>query len=91
MHSNVFPDNNPLMSSLFEVDTPDAVSNLDDIQELPGLWRFRTQVSLEHLSHELDENTTARADKEIKFTVLQLFLKQVLSQPHEIYYVNKLC
>ena len=84
----VFPGNNPLMRSLFEVDTLDAVTNLDDIQELPALWRFRAHVSLEHLSHELDENTTAIADKEIQFTVLQLFLKQVLTQAHEINYVN---
>ena len=75
------------MRSLFEVDTPDAATDLDDIQELPALWRFRARVSLEHLSHEL-ENTTAGADKKIEFTVLQLFLKQVLTQVHEINYVN---
>lgn len=68
---------------MYEVDSPDAVTNLNNIYDLPALWRFRARVSLEHLTHELNENmsqVTSNKERKKMFLVLQLFLRQVYQQ-----------
>ncbi|CAH3189324.1 unnamed protein product [Porites lobata] len=66
--------NNPLMRQLYEVDiTPDDLS-VSISPTCPALWRYRTQVTLDHLSHTFQQEVASTDPERNK--VLAEFLRQ---------------
>ena len=80
----ILTGNNPLLKVVFEVDIPIAPANVQEIQEEPSLWRFRSHISLEHLAHALDESMAQKKGNEKKkkqtYRILQLFIKDVIGR-----------
>lgn len=64
---------NPLLCLMHETqNNQDVAVNPQRLHEMPRAWRFRTQISLEHLSKELADIRDGEAYK-----TLRLFLKEV--------------
>ena len=71
----ILSGNNPLMRQLYEVDTPPDDLSVSISPTCPALWRYRTQVTLDHLSHTF-QHEVASTDPE-RNKVLAEFLRQV--------------
>ncbi|XP_068694646.1 E3 ubiquitin-protein ligase rnf213-alpha-like isoform X2 [Montipora foliosa] len=66
--------NNPLMRQLYEVDVPPDTLTSGISPSCPALWRYRTQVTLDHFSHTFQQQVLSTdADKN---KVLAEFLRQ---------------
>ena len=63
------------MRELYEVDTPPDDVSVSISPTCPALWRYRTQVTLDHLSHTF-QHEVASTDPE-RNKVLAEFLRQV--------------
>ena len=71
----ILSGNNHLMRQLYEVDiTPDDLS-VSISPTCPALWRYRTQVTLDHLSHTFQQEVASTDPERNK--VLAEFLRQV--------------
>lgn len=64
------------MRQIYELDSPnyDALASLDPMH--PAFWRYRTRVSVEHLSIKFQEQVERR-DGSSPCKVLEEFLKKV--------------
>ena len=70
-----FSGNNPLMRQLYEVDViPEALTDRVP-PTCPALWRYRTQVTLDHFSHTFQQEVLSNDPESNK--VLAEFLRQV--------------
>ncbi|XP_068694638.1 E3 ubiquitin-protein ligase rnf213-alpha-like [Montipora foliosa] len=66
--------NNPLMRQLYEVNVPPDTLTSGISPSCPALWRYRTQVTLDHFSHTFQQEVLSTgADKN---KVLAEFLRQ---------------
>lgn len=78
-HTNIFkqifPGNNPLMRLLYEVDVPADSLTGGILPSCPTLWRYRTQVTLDHFSHTFQQEVVSTDTSRNK--VLAEFLQQV--------------
>nr|XP_006819936.1 PREDICTED: E3 ubiquitin-protein ligase RNF213-like [Saccoglossus kowalevskii] len=63
--------NNPLLRLLYEVDPPSEKLTIKSLYNVPTVWRYRSRVTIEHLTHALQENT---AGCKKHFPILQEFL-----------------
>ncbi|XP_077862842.1 E3 ubiquitin-protein ligase rnf213-alpha-like [Saccoglossus kowalevskii] len=63
--------NNPLLRLLYEVDPPSEKLTIESLYNVPTVWRYRSRVTIEHLTHALQENTAGRKKQ---FPILQEFL-----------------
>ena len=71
----ILSGNNPLMRQLYEVDTPPDDLSVSISPTCPALWRYRTQVTLDHLSHTFQQEVASTDPERNK--VLAEFLRQV--------------
>ena len=67
--------NNPLMRQLYEVDVPPDTLTEGILPTCPALWRYRTQVTLDHFSHTFQQEVLSTDSERNK--VLAEFLQQV--------------
>ncbi|KAK2555497.1 E3 ubiquitin-protein ligase rnf213-alpha [Acropora cervicornis] len=70
----IFPGNNPLMRQLYEVDVPADSLTGGILPSCPALWRYRTQVTLDHFSHTFQQEVFSTDNGRNK--VLAEFLQQ---------------
>lgn len=75
-----------LLRMLYEVDAPDkALAATQSIVEVPAMWRYREQISLQHAQvslQNIQRDVKKGADKKKKesaFQILNLFMKEVCS------------
>ena len=69
------------MKQIFEVDTTAEEVDLNQIWEVPALWRYRARVTVEHLTQEVQENIASADQQEgaaPSLQLLNLFLQQVI-------------
>ncbi|XP_078381354.1 E3 ubiquitin-protein ligase rnf213-alpha-like isoform X3 [Oculina patagonica] len=66
--------NNPLMRQLYEVDVPSEALTDSVPPTCPALWRYRTQVTLDHFSHTFQQEVLSTDNERNK--VLAEFLRQ---------------
>ncbi|PFX29705.1 E3 ubiquitin-protein ligase RNF213 [Stylophora pistillata] len=66
--------NNPLMRELFEIDVPAEDLTVDIPPTCPALWRYRTQVTLDHFAHTFQQEVLSTDPGRNK--VLAEFLRQ---------------
>ena len=53
-----FTGNNALMRELYETETPPMMSeDLQHVETAAAMWCHRTRVTIEHLTHELNEHS----------------------------------
>ena len=71
----IFPGNNPLMRQLYEVDVPADSLTGGILPSCPALWRYRTQVTLDHFSLTFQQEVLSTDNRRNK--VLAEFLQQV--------------
>ena len=67
--------NNPLMRQLFEIDVPTEALSGGIPPTCPALWRYRTQVTLDHFAHTFQQEVFSTDPERNK--VLAEFLRQV--------------
>lgn len=70
-----FSGNNPLMRQLYEVDVPSKALTDRIPPTCPALWRYRTQVTLDHFSHTFQQEVLSTDSESNK--ILAEFLRQV--------------
>lgn len=70
-----FSGNNPLMRQLYEVDVPPEALTDSVPPTCPALWRYRTQVTLDHFSHTFQQEVLSTDSESNK--LLAEFLRQV--------------
>ena len=79
LHTNILipilPGNNPLMRQVYEVDVPADSLTSGILPSCPALWRYRTQVTLDHLSHTFQQEVVSTDNS--RNQVLAEFLQQV--------------
>ena len=63
------------MRQLYEVDVPPDALTEDILPTCPALWRYRTQVTLDHFSHTFQQEVLSTDSERNK--VLAEFLQQV--------------
>ncbi len=74
----VFVGNNLLLKLLYEAsDRTQEEYNLHQIYDIEAFWRFRHRISLQHLTHELNEHVMANQDEGGTHHVLHRFLQMV--------------
>ncbi|XP_027055365.1 E3 ubiquitin-protein ligase RNF213-like isoform X2 [Pocillopora damicornis] len=66
--------NNPLMRQLFEIDVPTEALSGGIPPTCPALWRYRTQVTLDHFAHTFQQEVLSTDPERNK--VLAEFLRQ---------------
>ena len=70
-----FSGNNPLMRQLYEVDVPPEALTDRIPPTCPALWRYRTQVTLDHFSHTFQQEVLSTDSESNK--ILAEFLREV--------------
>jgi len=78
----VYPGNNMLMRMLYEVDGDTGLAlQQRSIIEVPSLWRYREQISLEHSKLSLENLQLGGKNKKKSHPhpVLHLFFREVCS------------
>ncbi|XP_077980164.1 E3 ubiquitin-protein ligase rnf213-alpha-like [Glandiceps talaboti] len=73
IHNDKRLGNNPLLKLLYEVDPPSEQLRLESMYNIPTVWRYRSRVTIEHLTHALQENMASKKSKR-KYRILQQFL-----------------
>ena len=63
------------MRQLYEVDTPPETPTGSICPTCPALWRYRTQVTLDHFSHTFQQEVVSTDPERNK--ILAEFLRQV--------------
>ena len=71
----ILPGNNPLMRQMYEVDVPADSLTSGILPSCPALWRYRTQVTLDHFSLTFQQEVLSTDNRRNK--VLAEFLQQV--------------
>ncbi|KAL3881512.1 hypothetical protein ACJMK2_027944 [Sinanodonta woodiana] len=66
----------PLLCLLYEISQPQEKIPLEMLQENPAMWRFRSQITMDHLHHEFEIRMTGTKKHQRQHTILQLFLKE---------------
>ena len=74
-HHFTFSGNNPLMRQLYEVDVPPEALTDRIPPTCPALWRYRTQVTLDHFSHTFQQEVLSTDSESNK--ILAEFLREV--------------
>ena len=79
-----FTGNNALMRELYETETPPMKSeDLQHVETAAAMWCHRTRVTIEHLTHELNEHSqdssqgAAQGSHDKQHQILQMFLHEV--------------
>ena len=67
--------NNPLLRQLFEIDVSTEALTGGIPPTCPALWRYRTQVTLDHFAHTFQQEVLSTDPERNK--VLAEFLRQV--------------
>lgn len=65
--------NSQLIRLLYEVDRPLSSGDGEMVENTSHLWRFRAQISLENLSHQLNDNIPENQNQN---AILKLFLRE---------------
>ncbi|KAL3881507.1 hypothetical protein ACJMK2_027939 [Sinanodonta woodiana] len=66
----------PLLCLLYEINQPQEKTHFEMLQENPAMWRFRSQITMDHLRHEFDVRIMGTKKTQMQHPVLQLFLKE---------------
>ncbi|KAL3881510.1 hypothetical protein ACJMK2_027942 [Sinanodonta woodiana] len=66
----------PLLCLLYEINQPQEKTHFEMLQENPAMWRFRSQITMDHLRHEFEVRMTGTKKAQRQHMVLQLFLKE---------------
>ena len=66
----MFSENNPVIRHVYDLE------DLGSSSSSPRLWRYRVRVSIDHLTHTLEQNLNSCGPNQ--FSLLREFLKQVL-------------
>ncbi|KAK3585576.1 hypothetical protein CHS0354_036763 [Potamilus streckersoni] len=65
----------PLLCLLYEITQPQKTP-LEMLQKNPTMWRFRSQITMDHLRHEFEVHMSGTKKHQRQYMVLQLFLKE---------------
>ncbi|KAK3585575.1 hypothetical protein CHS0354_036762 [Potamilus streckersoni] len=66
----------PFVCLLYEIMQPQEKTPFEMLQENPAMWRFRSQITMDHLCHEFEVRMTGTKKTQRQHMVLQLFLKE---------------
>ncbi|KAL3881508.1 hypothetical protein ACJMK2_027940, partial [Sinanodonta woodiana] len=66
----------PLLCLLYEINQPQEKTHFEMLQENPAMWRFRAQITMDHLHHEFDVRIMGTKKTQMQHPVLELFLKE---------------
>ncbi|XP_077980160.1 E3 ubiquitin-protein ligase rnf213-alpha-like [Glandiceps talaboti] len=73
IHNDERLGTNPLMKLLYEVDPVTESMALDSLENIPSVWRYRSRVTVEHMSHFLLDSAKIGSKK---CSVLHAFLQK---------------
>ena len=71
------PGADPLLCLLYEIDTPQDHIPPNQLQNIPAVWRYRTQITMDHLRREFDSKISTDKKGKSRHPVLKLFLQEV--------------
>ncbi|XP_070580814.1 E3 ubiquitin-protein ligase rnf213-alpha-like isoform X2 [Ptychodera flava] len=73
VHDDKRLGNNPLLKLLHEVDPPSQNLSTESLYNVPTVWRYRSRVTIEHLTHALQESMAAKKHRK-QCRILKEFL-----------------
>ena len=84
---DLFAGNNALMRELYETEMPQMTcDDLQHVEKAAAIWCHRSRVTVEHLTHELNESSqvAARGSRDKRHRILRMFLYEVRLRLHDV-------
>ena len=82
-----FAGNNALMRELYETEMPQMTcDDLQHVETAAAIWCHRSRVTVEHLTHELNESSqwAAQGNRDKRHRILRMFLYEVRLRLHHV-------